>query len=179
MLSNGGYRIYQYIIIQIYLQLSTYMYIEIVCQIAMLYDDNTIFSDCFFFFWGGEGRGRCWWYYHLFEASNFHILLRWIDHLQKLNPQNMCACVHVSVKIEPLENFPLYGIAHATSAKIAPFHAWVIQLLDTTTPLQVQLLLCYAQSDTRKVIRLMALKELQKLVSEVPHTWTKDMVHVS
>ena len=56
MLSNGGYRIYQYIIIQIYLQLSTYMYIEIVCQIAMLYDDNTIFSDCFFLRGGGKGE---------------------------------------------------------------------------------------------------------------------------
>ena len=44
---------------------------------------------------------------------------------------------------------------------------------------QVQLLLSYAQSDTRRAIRLTALLELLSFVSEVPHTWTADMVQVS
>ena len=44
--------------------------------------------------------------------------------------------------------------------------------------LQVQLLLCYAQSDTRKVIRRTSLLELLQLAVDVPHTWTADMIQV-
>ena len=43
---------------------------------------------------------------------------------------------------------------------------------------QVRLLLTYAQSDSRKVVRLTVLRELHHMASEVPHTWTKEMIEV-
>ena len=42
----------------------------------------------------------------------------------------------------------------------------------------MKLLLSYAQSDSRKAVRMVALRELHQLATKVPHTWTKEMVEV-
>lgn len=43
-------------------------------------------------------------------------------------------------------------------------------------PEQVKLLLSYAQSDSRRAVRLTALQQLHQLASRVPHTWSREMI---
>lgn len=43
---------------------------------------------------------------------------------------------------------------------------------------QVKLLLYYASGDARLSVRLKAYRELLQLASQVPHTWTQDIVQV-
>ena len=43
---------------------------------------------------------------------------------------------------------------------------------------QVKLLLTYAQSESRRAVRVVALRQLYQLATRVPHTWTKEMVEV-
>lgn len=42
----------------------------------------------------------------------------------------------------------------------------------------MRLLLSYARADSRKLVRLTALRELLHTATKLPHTWTKEMIEV-